>query len=121
MGDLSAHFSSSEFADKRTGDIVVIDRELLSVLERIRSRIGRPLPVVSGYRSPATNRAAGGARRSYHLRGMAADLPAGLVRLEDAIAAGARGIGVCGGWVVHVDSRRTTRPVIFKDCPSPRS
>lgn len=91
------------------------DPELVAILERIRSGIGRPLPIVSGYRSPATNRIVGGAPRSYHLRGRAADIPSGLVTVEQAVAAGARGIGVRKGWVVHVDSRRTARPVIFDD------
>lgn len=115
MGDLSRHFSSSEFRDHRTGGLVGPTRKLLRILEGIRASIGRPLPIVSGYRSPATNKAAGGAARSYHLRGRAADLPAGLVRPEQAISAGAGGIGVRDGWVVHVDDRAVARPVIFED------
>lgn len=115
MGDLSAHFDTSEFRDHATGQLVGPDPELVAVLERIRTRIHRALPVVSGYRSPATNRAAGGARRSYHLRGMAADVPIGLVTLDVARGAGARGIGLRRGWVVHVDTRPARRPVIFQD------
>ena len=115
MGDLSAHFSRSEFRDHRTGELVGPSTELVAILERLRSRIRRPLPIVSGYRSAATNRAVGGAPRSHHLSGRAADIPSGLVTVEQAVAAGAGGIGVRQGWVVHVDSRRTARPVIFND------
>lgn len=116
MGDLSPHFSRSEFRDHRTGELVGPSTALIAILERIRSAVGGPLVIVSGYRSPTTNAQVGGARRSYHLRGRAADLRSGVVRLEQAIAAGAGGIGVCHGWVVHVDDRQVARPVIFHDC-----
>jgi hypothetical protein len=115
MGDLSEHFSRHEFADRRTGELRGPDEELVAILERLRRRIGRPLPIVSGYRSAATNRAVGGASRSQHRLGRAADIPSGLVTVDQAIGCGARGIGVRKGWVVHVDSRRTLRPVIFQD------
>jgi hypothetical protein len=46
---------------------------------------------------------------------MAADIPQRLVSVEVAVAAGAGGIGVRNGWVVHLDSRRVKRPVIFED------
>jgi len=115
MGDLSPHFSRGEFRDHRTGDLVGPSPGLLAILESIRGRIGRPLPIVSGYRATSTNRSVGGAPRSYHLSGRAADFPQGLVDVDTAIAAGAGGIGVREGWVVHVDDRRTSRPVIFAD------
>jgi len=105
VGDLSAHFSRSEFVDRRDGSLVGPDLQLLEVLERIRTLIGRPLPVLSGYRSKASNRLVGGARRSQHLVGRAADIPTGLVTPAQAIAAGARGIGLSGDWVAHIDVR----------------
>lgn len=118
MGDLSAHFSRWEFADRRAGEAFYSPpSELVERLEVVRRGIGRPLPIVSGHRSAATNRAVGGARRSFHLSGRAVDIPSGLVRPADAIRAGFTGIGVCDGWVVHLDIRPATRPLIFKDCP----
>lgn len=116
MGDLSPHFSRAEFRDRRTGALVGPHPELVAVLERIRSFTGAPLHIVSGYRSPSTNRAVGGARASHHLVGAAADIRPGRVTVAQALASGARGIGHCGGWVVHVDVRATARPVIFRDC-----
>ncbi len=105
MGDLSPHFSSVEFRSKRDGSSSPIAPALLVVLERIRALDGRPLRIVSGYRSPADNRAAKGAVRSQHLYGRAADIPAGRATVRQAETAGAVGIGERGGWAVHVDVR----------------
>lgn len=119
MGDLSEHFSRWEFKDHQDGSLIGPTPELIAILERIRSAIGKPLQIVSGYRSPSHNRAVGGARRSYHLQGRAADLPRGVVTVAQAVAAGAGGIGRCDGWAVHVDDRRrpaSGRAVIFDDC-----
>lgn len=44
------------------------------VLDPAREVFGAPIYVNSGYRSPQLNRAVGGATRSYHLQGRAADL-----------------------------------------------
>ena len=44
------------------------------VLDPARERLGAPVYVNSGYRSAEVNRLVGGARRSYHLQGRAADL-----------------------------------------------
>lgn len=79
--------------------------ELVWRLEALRNRIGRPLPIVSGYRNPTHNRAVGGARFSRHLVGDAVDIPAGLVQVHEAVGVGFHGIGVRGGWVVHMDTR----------------
>lgn len=40
----------------------------------IRTRLGRPVLIVSGYRSESYNDYVGGAYRSYHLKGRALDL-----------------------------------------------
>lgn len=44
------------------------------VLQPARLALGMPVRVTSAYRSPAVNRAVGGAPHSQHLRGEAADL-----------------------------------------------
>jgi uncharacterized protein YcbK (DUF882 family) len=105
VGDLSPHFSAWEFRDRRNGKSVHIDHALVEVLERIRALDGRPLRIVSGYRSPETNTAVGGAPRSQHVQGRAADIEAGRCTVRQAAAAGAVGIGARGGWAVHVDTR----------------
>lgn len=107
MGDLSPHFSRSEFRCKHCGRLYGPDMRLVDVLERIRSITGKPLIVVSGYRCPVHNAAVGGARGSRHTAGAAADIPEGRATLLQARAAGARGIGTRGQWAVHVDWRET--------------
>lgn len=103
MGDLSAHFDHTEFI---SGDGERKDPpcRLVCVLEAIRAIAGRPLPVVSGYRSPLWNAKVGGASQSFHLTAEAADIPAGFVDEAGARRAGAGGVGLNGdGWVIHVD------------------
>ena len=43
-------------------------------LQVLRDHIGKPIRVISGYRSPKYNRRIGGARRSQHMTAKAADI-----------------------------------------------
>lgn len=114
MGDLSAHFASSEFRCL-DGSEHPIDPQLIAMLERLRAALGgMPIVVTSGYRSPRYNRQVGGAPNSYHVKGMAADIQvrdAAPQRVYDSALAlfpDTGGLGLYrrgdGGWV-HVDSR----------------
>ncbi len=47
-----------------------------AVLDPLREAVGRPIKVTSGYRGPALNRRVGGATKSQHLNGQAADIQA---------------------------------------------
>jgi len=105
MGDLSAHFSRAEFKCRHCGHLHGPEPRLVAVLEAIRSLSGKPLPVVSGYRCSVHNRAVGGASRSRHMLGDAADIPRGRATFAQARAAGAVGIGTSGEWATHVDVR----------------
>jgi zinc D-Ala-D-Ala carboxypeptidase len=77
--DLPAHewrwpsFSPQEIACRGSGAITV-ETDAMDRLQRLRSAIGVPLIVVSGYRSPEHNRRVGGARNSMHMRGQAFDI-----------------------------------------------
>jgi uncharacterized protein YcbK (DUF882 family) len=51
-----------------------ISPELLRALSRLEKAIGHELPYNSGYRCPQCNAAAGGAKNSAHLRGLAVDI-----------------------------------------------
>jgi len=53
------------------------------VLDPLREAWGGPIHVNSGYRCPALNRAVGGAPRSQHMKGEAADITVGS-RLDNA-------------------------------------
>lgn len=105
MGDLSEHFSRAEFSCRHCGRLDFISCELVANLEMLRSIVGRPVTIVSGWRCRTHNRAVGGATRSQHVLGKAADLPARLATPDQARRAGFRGIGTKGPWAVHVDVR----------------
>ena len=72
---LSKHFRAREF---QTGNsnIVIVSNMLLKVLDKLRDKIGEPIYINSGYRTPEHNKAVGGSTLSYHMYGMAADIRA---------------------------------------------
>jgi hypothetical protein len=105
---LSENFMSWEFRCHCCG-VVKVYEGVVSALEELRAIVDGPLYVNSGYRCPAHNRAVGGAKNSYHMRGMAADIwsetvspkvIAGYAMLIPAI----QGIGLYRNFV-HVDVR----------------
>ena len=145
-GRLAPHFHVSELRTRtRSGGpkdgSCWVHRDLLRGLEALRAHVGRPLPVVSGFRDVAHNRRVGGAARSQHtfgaapeldrlasvpgringraarIAGRAADIPRDYVRLDDAADLGLfAGLGHRSGWVTHVDVREgvpATRPTIW--------
>ena len=75
---LSKNFKKSEFRcrDGSGGPAELMDnlRELVENLQIIRDHIGKPIRVISGYRSHRYNRRIGGARKSQHMKAKAADL-----------------------------------------------
>jgi zinc D-Ala-D-Ala carboxypeptidase len=80
-GRLSPHFNVSELRTRtRAGGpkdgTCWVHRDLLHALESLRGRVGRPLPIVSGWRDVAHNRRVGGASRSQHTFGAATELEA---------------------------------------------
>ena len=67
--------------DHRTGNASPIDSKLLDLLHQLQATVEYPgeFHVISGYRSPATNKmlsnkTSGVARRSYHMLGQAIDI-----------------------------------------------
>lgn len=108
MGDLTSHFSLSEFACREGCDVEqpVPPARLLAVLEVLRHiKGGRPLQIVSGFRCLRHNDAVGGAFASRHMDADAADILSGYCTVAEAEAAGAIGIGESAGWAIHVDVR----------------
>lgn len=68
-------------ADRRSGEVTKMDRELIETLYKIYtiSDTRKPIDIISAYRSPATNakmhaHETGVAQNSYHSRGMAIDI-----------------------------------------------
>lgn len=91
LGDrqLTPHFRLSEFAVSAAHpDLVVpVPRDyigsavlLAEQLEVIRSALGRPMQILSGYRSKALNKAVGGSPTSQHTLMQAADFTCTLIR-----------------------------------------
>lgn len=134
QGDrLAPHFTVAELRTRtRSGGpkdgTCWVHRDLLHALEELRAaRMGRPLPIISGWRDVAHNARVGGAAQSQHtfgaapelhairarLRngallnaGRAADIPHGYITTVDAKQLGVfTGFGHRGGWVTHVDVR----------------
>jgi zinc D-Ala-D-Ala carboxypeptidase len=83
---LSKHFSTLEFTHSDTAVEHGINNELPpalnadaiwfaeDVLEAIRSLIGKPIRITSGYRCVDLNQRIGGAHNSYHMKATAADI-----------------------------------------------
>ena len=88
------NFSPAEIACRGTGSLR-INEEALDKLQALRDQLGRPLIVRSAYRSPAHNRAVGGAPRSKHMDGTAFDIA---MANHDPVAfeAAARAVGFLG-------------------------
>ena len=134
-GNISPNFSLNEVRSK--GDrTAFVHRDLLNALETLRSRVGRPLSLVSAWRDIQHNRRVGGATSSQHTygdapelqrvkaqfprnsiltAGRAADFNRGYITLEDAQALELfSGLGwrLDGGkrWVTHVDIRTSRSP-----------
>ncbi len=116
MGDLTEHFSRSEFACKCGCGRADVDPRLVSRLEALRRALGRPLIITSGVRCESHNAAVGGRPTSAHLKGTAADVRCrnSLERFElvrEALAAGFRRVGLAQDFV-HLD--------LADDLPQPR-
>ena len=86
-----------------------LDGRLTGLLGRIERKFGRPVTITSGCRSRVSNRRAGGARGSWHLRCMAADIRVAGVSEGRLLhfarqLPGAGGVGTyCGNSIVHID------------------
>lgn len=107
---LGRHFKVKEFACRNGSQVVFIDEYLVSVLDILRHKIGKPVIITSGYRTPEWNAKCGGAKYSYHMRGMAADIrvdgvsPKELANKLNEIVPDGCGIIVYNNWV-HFDVR----------------
>ena len=75
---LTENFSLSEFkcrdGSNVPDDLLANVQLLCDNLQVLRDHIGKPIHVISGYRSPKYNRRIGGARKSQHMLAKAADI-----------------------------------------------
>lgn len=70
------HFGPGECSCRHCGDVTV-DTEFMHAMELTRKMWGRPMVLNSVYRCPTHNKTVGGAERSYHMQGRAADVEVG--------------------------------------------
>ena len=107
---LARNFKVKEFACKDGSPVVFIDEYLVTILDILRNKLGKPVIITSGYRTPEWNAKCGGAKYSYHIRGMAADIrvdgmkPKELANELNKIVTDECGIIVYKSWV-HFDVR----------------
>ncbi len=109
--DESLNEISSFFRDWRANKAKAIDRQEVDVISATHRMLDttEPYLLISGYRSPSTNRKVGGASKSYHTRAMAADLRLGSRSVRQMSGAAQRlgggGVGsYYGSNFVHMDS-----------------
>ena len=113
---LGKYFSSKEFKC-HCCNFFIIDSALIEGLEELRKGLGQPVFVSSGYRCPRHNTAVGGAKNSYHMKGMAADIYVHNVSVEDLYQR-AQDIELFNGFglydnFIHLDVRNTLKRVTW--------
>ncbi len=113
------NLSEMEFHDRIPDKLLDASRELLRNLQVIRDACGKSIKIISGYRSPERNESVGGAKKSQHMEGNAADIqisgmkPKEMYDLVEKLIKDKKikegGLGVYpreGGWI-HYDIRGT--------------
>lgn len=82
--NLSPHFTLAEFTQSQTAvrlgidnnppsDVIENLKRTAMCLEAVRTYLGKPITISSGYRSPRLNKAVRGAAKSQHVTGHAVD------------------------------------------------
>jgi Peptidase M15 len=111
VGDLSAHFSKTEFACHCCGQLK-IENELIEALEQLRELAGKEIVVHDGYRCLAHNQQVGGVSDSEHTLGIAADIAIPGLSLQEMFELALQvttflngGIGVYDSNFLHLDTR----------------
>ena len=109
---VSTNFRVREFACSDGSDPIFIAKELVDVLQKIRSHFGRAVTITSAYRTPNRNKAVGGTTYSQHLYGMAADIkingisPKKVAEYAETLLPKKGGIGIYDTFT-HIDVRAT--------------
>ena len=108
--NVSINFKVKEFACKSGEGTIIIYNDLITILQQVRTYINQPIKIISGYRTEAYNKMCGGAKDSYHCKGMACDIrPYDYDLNELAIICasfGAKGIGIYKTQnFIHIDIR----------------
>ena len=117
---LTKNFHLMEFASKDGAkfplDVIEKLRELATNLQILREYVETKINITSGYRSKEHNKKVGGAKESFHVKGMAADIkieghtPKQVNDIIEHLILTGRmkqgGLGIYKSWV-HYDTRGT--------------
>lgn len=112
MGDISDNFSRHEFACSCGCGFEAVDKELLDIAEQLREKIGSFTPNCA-CRCQKHNRKIGSRDTSFHVKGMAMDIPIDNEEkkqeiyqwLDKWVLFDRGGLGIYS-WGLHIDVRR---------------
>lgn len=127
---IAKNFQYKEFDCHGQGccSTTIIDEKLVEYVQQIRDHFGKPVTITSPYRCEVHNRRVGGATKSYHMRGQAADIVVQGVSSRE-VAKYAESIGILGiglyetskdGYFTHIDTR-TTKSFWYGQSQQPRT
>lgn len=127
---ISKNFQYKEFDCQGKGccSTTIIDEKLVEYVQRIRDHFGKPVTITSPYRCEVHNKRVGGATKSYHMQGRAADIVVQGVSSRE-VAKYAESIGILGiglyetsadGYFTHIDTR-TTKSFWYGQNEQPRT
>lgn len=130
LAQISKNFQYKEFDCQGKGccSTTIIDEKLVEYVQRIRDHFGKPVTITSPYRCEVHNRRVGGATKSYHMQGKAADIVVQGVSSRE-VAKYAESIGILGiglyetsadGYFTHIDTR-TTKSFWYGQNEQPRT
>lgn len=117
---LTANFRLDEFKCKDgsqvPAELLANVQELAANLQVLRDSLGKPITIMSGYRTPAYNAKCGGEPKSQHMEAKAADIivtgmkPTEVCNTIKLLVSSGKmkqgGVGLYDGWV-HYDVRGT--------------
>ena len=127
---IAKNFQYKEFDCHGRGccSTTIIDEKLVEYVQQIRDHFGKPVTITSPYRCEVHNRRVGGATKSYHMQGRAADIVVQGVSSRE-VAKYAESIGILGiglyetskdGYFTHIDTR-TTKSFWYGQSEQPRT
>ena len=127
---IAKNFKYKEFDCHGSGccSTTIIDEKLVEYVQRIRDHFGKPVTITSPYRCETHNKRVGGATKSYHMQGRAADIVVQGVSSRE-VAKYAESIGILGiglyetsadGYFTHIDTR-TTKSFWYGQNEAPRT
>lgn len=107
--NIAKNFKLKEFRCKDGSDEILLDSSfVITKLQSIRDHFNKPVRINSAYRTVSYNETIGGAKNSYHTKGMAFDIVINGIDLDD-LCKYAQSIGILGiiryNTFVHIDAR----------------